>query len=301
MDDMYADAEPLYISWDKARNPNFNIVGWYQKCLNKIFDVPGGKWNKAPNEGPRGRRNVMARHLESRLENAGPYPGEVYWKFPKTGRFFVTYNRGSGDYKVVDHALCYRTMMKADDVKLRKEFSVGDWYRRRLVAAYENLWNQILSTWDLDDWLEQMEYEPAVEYTEKMVLQLLWNLEAEARNLKYSKWVMEDSCYRVVRIEEERMGWGDLPVVQTTKTWEDSGLELMSQTVTASKYKSLKRNAASRKDVSRHVPEPITVVAKVAGRSVRTLLDSGSLGDFKGRTRKTAQRPTCCPGITNEG
>ncbi|TEB18446.1 hypothetical protein FA13DRAFT_1719903 [Coprinellus micaceus] len=128
MDDMYADAEPLYISWDKARNPNFNIVGWYQKRLNKIFDVPGGKWNKAPKEGPRERRDIMARHLESRPENAGPYPGEAYWKFPKMGRFFVTYDRGSGDYEVVDHALCYRTMMKADDVKLGKEFSVGDWY-----------------------------------------------------------------------------------------------------------------------------------------------------------------------------
>ncbi|TEB26238.1 hypothetical protein FA13DRAFT_1713440 [Coprinellus micaceus] len=139
MDDMYTDAEPLYISWDKARNPNFNIVGWYQKRLNKIFDVPGGKRNKAPKEGPHERRDIMARHLESRLENAGPYPGEVYWKFPKTGRFFVTHARGSGDYEVVDHPLCYQTMMKADDVKLGKEFSVGDCIRKSMEPDTQHL------------------------------------------------------------------------------------------------------------------------------------------------------------------
>ncbi|KAF8233799.1 hypothetical protein L208DRAFT_1395228 [Tricholoma matsutake] len=46
----------------------------------------------------------------------------------------------------------------------------------------------------------------------------------------------------------------------------------------------LECNASVTKDAARMVPKPVVVVAKINGHSVRTLIDSGSLGDFLSTT-----------------
>jgi Retroviral aspartyl protease len=47
---------------------------------------------------------------------------------------------------------------------------------------------------------------------------------------------------------------------------------------------ALQRNASVTRDVSRTVPKPIIIMAKINGNSVRALVDSGSLGDFMSTT-----------------
>ncbi|THH28476.1 hypothetical protein EUX98_g5724 [Antrodiella citrinella] len=49
---------------------------------------------------------------------------------------------------------------------------------------------------------------------------------------------------------------------------------------TALPLAALQRNAFSPRDFRRLIPEPIVIVVKIAGQPARTLLDSGSLGDF---------------------
>ncbi|THU76293.1 hypothetical protein K435DRAFT_705108, partial [Dendrothele bispora CBS 962.96] len=45
-------------------------------------------------------------------------------------------------------------------------------------------------------------------------------------------------------------------------------------------YAGLQRNAGITRDLSRSVPKPVVVVVNIAGKPVRALLDTGSLGDF---------------------
>ena len=51
-----------------------------------------------------------------------------------------------------------------------------------------------------------------------------------------------------------------------------------------SKYPALQRNAAQVKGKQRILPKPVVVSVTVNGHPVRTLLDSGSLGDFMSST-----------------
>ncbi|TCD66813.1 hypothetical protein EIP91_000891 [Steccherinum ochraceum] len=48
----------------------------------------------------------------------------------------------------------------------------------------------------------------------------------------------------------------------------------------ANPFTAVQRNASSPKDFRRHIPEPIIIVVKINDQPARTLLDSGSLGDF---------------------
>jgi hypothetical protein len=57
-------------------------------------------------------------------------------------------------------------------------------------------------------------------------------------------------------------------------------IESFGQQVKSGNYSALQRNASNIRDVSRPVPKPLVVVAKVNGHPVRALVDSGSLSDF---------------------
>lgn len=104
-------------------------------------------------------------------------------------------------------------------------------------------------------------------------------LEDEAFEQKYSQWHFIDDRAIITELEGVPEEWGTYPVVQIPDTLVN-GMVILANIVAANRYQDLERNAALRRDVSRHIPEPVTIVARVGGRPVRALLDSGSLGDF---------------------
>jgi hypothetical protein len=65
---------------------------------------------------------------------------------------------------------------------------------------------------------------------------------------------------------------------------DDGTCQLFGTQVDRSKFPSLQRNAASRKDKGRRMPKPIVVTVNINGHPCRALLDSGSLGDFMSST-----------------
>ncbi|KAG8699915.1 hypothetical protein FRC08_005038 [Ceratobasidium sp. 394] len=68
----------------------------------------------------------------------------------------------------------------------------------------------------------------------------------------------------------------------TTHTLETqlNALRIGDKKGEGSKARVIERNAAKPKDVTRKLPKPLVVEAKIDGNNVRALIDTGSLGDF---------------------
>lgn len=259
----------IFLPWDLARKPFFNVADWYQKKLNEIFGLPRWWTNKMRKRDD--CQDVMSEAIELFLTVGGPFVGEIHRELDIQFRFEASYDRLTGDYIIVDHALQFRTVLKA---KLLEDdrFSVADWYNERLQHAYIDLWSNIEMCMP-----EELGGYDSLE--DESPLTIFGNLENEAFDQKYSQWHFLDDSAVVTHMGGVPEEWGTYPAIQISDDLV-SGMVILANLVAANRYKDLERNSASRKDIARHIPEPVTIVARVGGRPVRALLDSGSLGDF---------------------
>lgn len=154
-------------------------------------------------------------------------------------------------------------------------------YSKRLTRAYQRL-NQLLSEVDeKENELWQLDHEPT--HDEIDTRQALLYLELD-ENLKHD-FQFE---YRNGRLKLTK-AWGEdipggpkgmsFPVIQTDEPVSDLAINT-TEIIELSTYWALKRNAARPRDLSRSVPDPVTVVVHINEQPVRALIDSGSLGDF---------------------
>ncbi|TEB22368.1 hypothetical protein FA13DRAFT_1798926 [Coprinellus micaceus] len=134
----------IFLPWILARKPNFNVADWYQKRLNKAFGAPRDRNNKLRRQED--CEDTMSQAIDLFLTVGGPFIGEEHRIFDVQFRFRVSYDYLSGDYIIIDHALQYKTKLKAKllwDI----DFSVADWYNELLKRAYFDLWANIQLCW----------------------------------------------------------------------------------------------------------------------------------------------------------
>ncbi|KAJ3518583.1 hypothetical protein NMY22_g13602 [Coprinellus aureogranulatus] len=273
IDEMYhMQEEDFFLPWEQARKPQFNIAGWYQRQLNDAFGIPEGLWTQPAALRPEEEMDPLADAIEIQLSIGGPYPGETYALYSNEDRFQVSYNREKDLYEVTDRGLLWTTRLWPSSLE-DKDFSVAEWYAKALERAYEDLWDNITMCHPEDLFVDTEDDEVEDLYM------TLKKLEDEALAQQYSVWELRRGCSLILSVGGVAEPAGKYPLVQMPLEIV-SGLRLCTQTISADRYKEVERNSAARKDVSRNVPEPVTIVARIAGRPVRALLDSGSLGDF---------------------
>lgn len=279
-DAMYYQHCDQYLKWSLAQKPEFNITGWYQKRLNEAFGLPAGRHNRLPGSSPLKMDNCLGEAIEDQLALGAPYVGETYWEYKNLSRFTAQYVAYRDEYQIHDMNLKFITRLPAE-LLADSSFSVSAWYNKRLLRSYEDLWENIFMTFEIDRYLAQVSSEPDDGYDFSNVRLLMRNLEWESENPTTSTWIKEEGCNIITHLDDLAETTGFYPAVQVAPNDQNGVALMVTQTVLqADRYKELERNSAKRKDLARHVPEPVTIVAQIEGRPVRALLDSGSLGDF---------------------
>ncbi|KAF5317139.1 hypothetical protein D9611_003825 [Ephemerocybe angulata] len=96
----------ICLPWESARDPRFDICGWYQKRLDEMFGAPAGRNRRLERRRPIEMGDLVAEEIEIQLTaGISKYPGESYHWLPHEGRFKVKFNPNDRDYLVEDTAL----------------------------------------------------------------------------------------------------------------------------------------------------------------------------------------------------
>ncbi|KAF5331643.1 hypothetical protein D9611_007558 [Ephemerocybe angulata] len=188
MDAMIPHEDSIGLPWDLARDPRFDICGWYQKRLDEKYGVPTGR-NRRPNRRrPIEVGDLVAEEIEIQLlAGIGHYPGETYHWLPHDGRFKVKFNPNARDYLVEDTALKFVTRLTAKILE-DPQSNLQTWYQACLVRGYEDLWENIMDCWPEERVIEQLTLEPEEGYNMNNVRQLLRNIEWEANDPTNTTW-----------------------------------------------------------------------------------------------------------------
>ncbi|KAF5338647.1 hypothetical protein D9611_012820 [Ephemerocybe angulata] len=160
-DGLYMDAPWVCLPWNDARKPLFNIAGWYQRQLDNLFGVPRNIRKFYPKKAHSEKCDVLIDMVQDRLEEGGPYPGEVYWTFESVGRFEVSYNRRRDRYVLYDDCLQFEVELRPEILK-DEDVNLPKWYADLLRHTYEDMWANITlsSDQDVDEMLDMLNDEP---------------------------------------------------------------------------------------------------------------------------------------------
>ncbi|KAF5318922.1 hypothetical protein D9611_013672 [Ephemerocybe angulata] len=164
-DSMMPHIEEVELAWEKARDPRFNVAGWYQKRLDEMYGVPKGRNRRPERRRPDEVGDFLAQEIKAQLDAGMSYPGESYAWMPREGRFKVRFNPNARDYLVEDTALRYTTRLTSKLLE-DPQLNLQRWYTSRLIRGYEDLWDNIVNCWPEDRCAQQLALEPEMGYHE---------------------------------------------------------------------------------------------------------------------------------------